>query len=141
MTAQQLLRQAAQAGRRIRDIERQRRHLRELAEGAGVSFAALRSSPPASRVERAALRLLDLEDDLADELAWCIDAVALAEDLIGRVEDERQRRLLSMRYIERARWIDIQHAIGYTDVRSVYRLHRRALIAAEKIQRSLFCHT
>ena len=136
MTAQQLLRQAAQAGRRIRDIERQRRHLRELAEGAGVSFAALRASSPASRVERAAVRLLDLEDDLADELAWCIDAIARAERLIDRVPNERYRTLLMMRYIELRPWPDIQRDIGYADIRSVYRIHKRALHAAEKMATS-----
>lgn len=61
-----------------------------------------------------------------------VAALEEVRQVVESVPDERQRLLLSLRYISFTRWEDIAEQMGY-DVRWIYRLHGNALQSAALI--------
>ena len=86
-----------------------------------------------SRVETAALELVDLAAELGEEATALVQALREAEKLIGRLTDSRHRLVLSLRYLEGRGWADVARVMGYADVESAYRAHGWALAALREL--------
>jgi hypothetical protein len=59
--------------------------------------------------------------------------IAEAEQVISRIEHDRLRRILTLRYLCGMSLRSISDELGYKDSNSVYRAHGYALLAAQKI--------
>lgn len=114
-------------------------HYREMATSITAAMDGDRVSAGGthSRIESAALKILELAEQTdrdAMELAWRVTQARL---ILGRLEDEREIALLDLRYFEQRSWASIQTAMGYASPTSVYRLHGSALLhyaqAAQKV--------
>ena len=88
-----------------------------------------------SKVEKAALGLLELAQRLGEQAQQLERMMAEAEQVIARLANPRHRQVLSLRYVERKRWEDIAVEMGYADPRSATYAHGRALQAAERVMR------
>ena len=81
-----------------------------------------------SAIQRAVEEMLALREELAAELRGQVAIRREIEEAVGRVEDERLRELLRLRYLEGWRLEKIAAAWRY-DYRWIRRLHRKALEA------------
>jgi DNA-directed RNA polymerase specialized sigma24 family protein len=54
------------------------------------------------------------------------------EAMISRLEDARQRTILTLRYIEGLRWNRIAQVLCY-EVETIYRAHRQALLEIQRM--------
>jgi DNA-directed RNA polymerase specialized sigma24 family protein len=86
-----------------------------------------------SRVETAAVGLFDAEKSILDELKRYRAIVAEAENVISRISQERFRELLTLHYLAGMSFAEVQKAMNYNQLRSVYRVNGFALAAAQVI--------
>ena len=134
MTGKEYFLRVLDAEKRIVALRKQREHLEDLAyQSPGLSASGIRSkSGDHSPLERAVVRLIDKESQLACQINTYLDLVEEAERVVKKIKDERYRQLLSMRYFSRRPWEKIAEETGYS-LRQVFRLHGRALLEAEII--------
>ena len=88
-----------------------------------------------SKVELAAVGMVDILMDIQDKIAEHAAIIQEAENLIARIPQEKYRQLLTLRYIVGMSWPSISDEIGYKDRNSVYRAHGYALIEAGKVKK------
>jgi hypothetical protein len=88
---------------------------------------------PISKVEEAAVGLVDVECDLRAKIERFTRLIAQAEQIINQIPQSRYRRLLKLKYL--CRWPDgdIAKDLKYNDSNSVYRAKRWALMQAQEI--------
>ena len=103
-------------------------------EDLGLSITSHMSSTPvqgqkgASRVETAAVGIVDGLQSINAKIGAYEAIVSHAENLIGRVPQEPYRRLLTLRYLCGWKLPRIGDELRYTDRNSVYRAHGWALV-------------
>lgn len=133
MTGKEYFMRVLEAERRMRSLKAQRAHLLDLATGnAAFSTGGVRAhSGGHSKIELAVVQLVDKEQQIAGQIERYIALVQEAERVINSLEDARYRQVLTLRYLAGMRWEKIAAEMGYTDLRFVFRLHGRALLAAE----------
>lgn len=131
MTAKEYLSQAFYMNRQIKAKERRLEWLREIAPGPSMRFSQEEKSkgdPRSSLVEEAALKVVELEEEIASDI---LDLVRVMKDIasaISRVDSIECRTILEMRYLSFMEWDEIISRMGYS--RSyVFRLHGEALNA------------
>ena len=78
-----------------------------------------------SRVENAAIRMIDLSEKIDKKIDEYIDMKAEAGRLIDRLDDSRYRAVLKYRYIDGMKWREISKRMCF-DERWVLRLHEDA---------------
>lgn len=112
--------------------------LRDRAEGAnGVQYDKLpvsggKDDGPA--LERSALAIVDLEQELERDKAKWVEAVERVRRVVNTVEDSRLREILERRYIRGQKWETIAVDTGYS-WQHTHKLHGRALkVVKEKIE-------
>lgn len=113
---------------RVRTIER---HLATVWERATrdnrcIAGARVSCTPNHDKIANAAVELADGEAALRAEVDHLREALAMRLFLIGRMEDERHKAILTARYIDGMQVKDIAKAIG-CEVRYLRGLHREAL--------------
>ena len=114
-------------------LTRRREKYLEMATNISANLSGLRTTPSnGSKIEAAAVALADLGDQLAEKAEAYARKVQRAEGIISRISKPRYRQILAMRYIEGCSWSEIGDALGYTEQKSVFRAHGRALQNAEK---------
>lgn len=86
-----------------------------------------------SKVETAAVGLLEAEKSILDEWMQYRRIVAEAENVISRVPQERFRQILSLHYLAGMTLADVARTMGYQHTENLYRAHGWALSAAQKI--------
>lgn len=129
-----LLISVVDAQRRIRELLSRREHYRDLATSiSGMSENRIRSTDKRSRVETAALALVDLSDALGRQAEQLAQNLREAEELLHQLSNARHSQILSLRYLEARSWEDITRVMGYTDIHSAYRTHGHALAELQKI--------
>ena len=131
MTAKEYLSQAFYMNRQIKAKERRLEWLREIAPGPSMRFSQeekAKGDPRSSLVEEAALKVVELEEEIASDI---LDLVRVMKDIasaISRVDSMECRTILEMRYLSFMEWDEIISRMGYS--RSyVFRLHGEALNA------------
>ena len=134
MTAREVFQAALDAEKEIRNIQRRKQHYLDMATGmSGMSETVIRSQSGRSRVEKAALELVDLADRLDREAEQYTAAVKRAEDLIGKLKKPRHREVLELRYLAGHSWRTVADEMDYQDIKSAFRVHGWALLEAQKI--------
>lgn len=87
------------------------------------------TSDPHSR-ENIYSRIAELEDEINEAIDRRLDIRAEINAAIERVQSDRQRALLRLRYIEGKKWDDIAELLHYDiDGKKVFALHGHALLS------------
>lgn len=131
MTAKEYLSQAFYMNRQIKAKERRLEWLREIAPGPSMRFSQEEKSkgdPRSSLVEEAALKVVELEEEIASDILDLVRVMKEIASTISRVDSMECRTILEMRYLSFMEWDEIISRMGYS--RSyVFRLHGEALNA------------
>ncbi|MDL2207051.1 hypothetical protein LJC33_09130 [Eubacteriales bacterium OttesenSCG-928-N13] len=85
-----------------------------------------------SPIERAVLRLIELEREIADAVNDMVDHRRAAQSIIDSLTDDRYRDVLTWRYFSLWNWEQIAEAMACERMQ-VWRLHGRALLAASEL--------
>ena len=131
MTTKEYLSQAFYMNRQIKAKERRLEWLREIAPGPSMRFSQEEKSkgdPRSSLVENAALKVVELEEEIASDILELVRVMKEIASTISRVDSMECRTILEMRYLSFMEWDEIISRMGYS--RSyVFRLHGEALNA------------
>ena len=133
--AKAYLQRVAFAEREIKTLKARIAHYEDL----GLSITAFRTDTPviaskgASRVEMAAVGIVDSLGSLDANLRAYEAIVRDAEKLIAKMPQENYRRLLTLRYLCGMSFRSISDEMRYTDRNSVYRAHGWALMEFGKV--------
>ena len=134
MESREFFRQVYNAQMEIQLLRRRRDKYMDMATGmSGMSETNIRSSGTRSRVEAAAMQLVELSDRLDNAAEEYAARVREAETLISMLDRPKHRQVLTLRYIECRSWPEITEIMGYTDKKSAFRIHGWALVAAQKL--------
>ena len=122
--------------REIRLLRAKERHYKDLGFSISPKITGMPGSGQrgASRVEMAAVGMVDILADLQDQIKRHARIINEAENLISRIPQEKYRQLLTLRYLAGMSWPSISDEMGYKDRNSVYRAHGYALIEAKKVK-------
>ena len=122
------------AEHKIKVLRAKGRKYRELASSiTGMSETNIRSTGNRSRTESAAVRLVDVEDEIADAGEQYVDLIEQAEKVLGQIKTQRYVDVLTYRYILGLSWRSVADEMGYKGPKSVYEVHGWALAAAQRI--------
>ena len=131
MTAKEYLSQAFYMNRQIKAKERRLEWLREIAPGPSMRFSQeekAKGDPRSSLVEEAALKVVELEEEIASDILELVRVMKKIASTISRMDSMECRTILEMRYLSFMEWDEIISRMGYS--RSyVFRLHGEALNA------------
>lgn len=131
MTTKEYLSQAFYMNRQIKAKERRLEWLREIAPGPSMRFSKeekAKGDPRSSLVENAALKVVELEEEIASDILELVRVMKEIASTISRVDSMECRTILEMRYLSFMEWDEIISRMGYS--RSyVFRLHGEALNA------------
>lgn len=81
-------------------------------------------------------KIVDLEKEINKDIDKLIDLKAEIVSKIDKIENQDYRLILTLRYLNFKKWEQIAVEMGYS-YQWVHRLHGRALIEFEKVDRSL----
>lgn len=85
-----------------------------------------------SLVEENAIRIVDLENDIAAMMAEMVRIRKEAGNLIASINDPQSETLLEIRYLSCSSWDETASLLGLS-IRSVFRLHSHALNLCDAI--------
>ena len=87
-----------------------------------------KGDPRSSLVENAALKVVELEEEIASDILELVRVMKEIASAISRMDSMECRTILEMRYLSFMEWDEIISRMGYS--RSyVFRLHKEALKA------------
>lgn len=138
MTAKQYLRQIRTLNRRIDSLLAQKDRIKQMAEGAsGVCYDTVKvqTSLNPHRQEHAVYRLIELEERITDEIDRYIDMREEAERRILRIQSQTEQAVLRNYYLTGLTWEQVAELMSY-DLRYLFKLHGRALISFERVNRT-----
>ncbi len=134
MRAKEFFLSVRDAEHKVKSLRRRQRQYWEMACSiGGMSETNIRSVSSRSRTETAALRLVDVGDQIADEAERYVSLIEQAEAVIRQIEKPRYRQVLELRYLCGLSWRTVSDEMGYRGLKSVYQTHGWALAAAQKI--------
>jgi len=134
MDAKTFFREALEAAHEIKDSERQLEHYRDMIGGASMRFSPVAMTKSnRSKVEDIAVNMAAIEADIMDGMHIYTERIKAARAVIAQLQSYRQRQVLTLRYLCGHSWKTITDEMGYTEPKSVYRMHGWALISAQKI--------
>ena len=135
MTAKQFLLQVQTAERELKLINARRSHYDDLiaAIGSNMGKAVIGKPSGASKTETAAVGLVFLSEQLIQKEQEYVAIVQKAEKLIGKLEQDKFRKILTLRYLCCWSWKAIRDEMDYKDEKSVFRCHGYALRELQKI--------
>ena len=99
-----------------------------------MSEAGTRTSGPSRGMENTIDKIIALQEELNADIDRYVDLKRAANGIIGRIENEKYRRVLESRYLLGKTWETIAAEMGMT-CQGVLKLHGRALQEAEKFFR------
>ena len=113
----------------LREIER----LRESITGTTVALKedVVSGGGATDRMGATVAQIVDAEEALKPVLAEITQSVGEIMSAIDSVQDEMQKTVLTLRYIEGLDWLKIQERIGYEE-RQTFVIHGRALVTVNK---------
>lgn len=89
-----------------------------------------------SRVENGAILMRNILDELDQEVAELREYRRLARKIIDMLGDQRYADVLALRYFNGCSWDEIGKSLNY-DRTHVWRIHGRALAAADRVMQTL----
>lgn len=135
MKAKDFLLRARSAEQDIKRLESVIDHYRSVTGAKSVKLDAVRvqTSIISSKVEEAAICIVDSDKLLESEIKEYRQIVRDAEKVIKKISQDRFRQILSLHYLVGMSLADVGSKLGYTDRNSIYRAHGWALAAAQKV--------
>ena len=134
MDAKTFFREALEAAHEIKDLELQLDHYRDMIGGVSARLSPIVTAKNNhSRVEDIALNLAEIEGDITDRMFIYTERIKAAGAVVAQLKSYRQRQVLTLRYLCGHSWKTITDEMGYSEPKSVYRMHGWALISAQKI--------
>ena len=134
MRAKEFFLSVRDAEHKVKSLRQRQRKYKEMACSiSGMSETNIRSVGSRSRTETAALRLVDVEEQIADEAEHYVALIEQAEAVIRQISKPRYRQVLELRYLCGLSWRTVSDEMGYRDAKSAFRVHGWALAAAQKI--------
>lgn len=134
LEAKQILRDALDAGKALKDLERQRAHYEQMIMGTGVKLGGMPiAHDNHSKIEEIAIHLADITADIEREAVVYTNQIIRARQLISQVPMYRHRQVLTLRYLCMMDWTDIQTEMKYSGEKSVFKIHGWALQAAQRV--------
>lgn len=129
MTAKQYLRQALKLNDRIEYDKAELMRLWAVAEAVPtIDFEYERvQTSPQNKTEDIILQIVSLEERIRGEVKELVELKDNIRGLIEEVPDDTERLVLQGRYLLEKGWDEIAEDLNY-HVRSVYRIHGRALL-------------
>ena len=129
MTAKEYLKQAFYFNRQIKAKEKRLEWLREITPGPCMRFSEelkAAGNQRSSVVESAALNIVALENEIADDIVHLLAITKDIEKKIRQIDSMEMRTILEMRYLSFMSWEEITARMGYGSS-YVFRKHREAL--------------
>ena len=132
MTAKEYLSEYRVCVTELKGIEESIRQLQERATSITVSADGERvqSSGDKDKIGNLVSTIADMQSDRYDCMAETLKKMDEIEKAIDKVDNERYREILRLRYISLKKWEEIAVTTGY-DLRWVHRMHGRALQSIE----------
>lgn len=138
MSPKEYLQQVARAERELKTLRLRVQHY----ESMGFSITSrtgngpIQASTPHSKVENAAIGIVDTLRDIEAQIRAYTVTVNEAEKLIKKVPQENYRRILTLRYLCGMSFRSVSDEMQYTDRNSIYRAHGYALLEFGKVMRN-----
>lgn len=129
MNAKEFLSQAFYMNRQIKSKQKRLDVLRDIKPGPSMVFSdevKIPGDPKRSAVEICAIKIADLEEEIAKDILALVDVVKAINEVIRRVDNIEYRTILEMRYLAFMDWTEITDRMGYS-MRQTFYMHRRAL--------------
>ena len=138
MTPKEYLQQVSRAEKELETLRARVRHYESLGFSitSHTSDASIRSSTPHSRVESAAVGIVDTLKDIQGKIGAYNAIVREAEKLIDQVPQDIYRRILTLRYLCGHSFPTISDEMQYKDRNSIYRAHGYALQEFGRVMRN-----
>ena len=134
MNVVQYLNQALEAEERLQIFIERRQRLLDIATGITPNLDGMRAAPSSgSKIESTAVQIADIDRKLMREILRLSELVDDISRTIDQVPNQRQRKLLQLRYLCGHSWRQIQTEMGYSNGRSLYYVHRNAKKAVGEI--------
>ena len=134
MRAKEFFLAVRDAEHKIKVLRAKKQKYQELASSiTGMSETNIRSTGNRSRTENAALRLIEVEDQMGDAEERYFALIETAENVLGQLKTQRYVDVLTYRYILGLSWRSVADEMGYKGPKSVYEVHGWALAAAQRI--------
>ncbi len=125
----EILRRALETAQEIRDLEEQRRQIREMMDGMqGFDYGKpiVKSSAGRGSVESTALKAAALEERIQEKIGALLEIRAQAARVIDVLPSGACKSVMVQRYLLGKRFEDIARELGYS-YRHVLRLHSRGI--------------
>lgn len=106
--------------------------LRELSTRLSPTAMFDRNGNVSDKVGRTAAKIVDLEREIDREVDELVKMRKEIEETVSKIDDERFKTLLTMRYINGYKWEKIALEMHYSYSSITYYLHPRALREVEK---------
>ena len=134
MTAKEFLNQISQLEKEITRKKQRCQTLRDVAMNTSVnnSNEAVQSTKEKNPLEKILTKLIDLDREIEKDEMALVDLKAEVWEQLDKLTDERQKRILWLRYAEHKKGNFIADDLELSP-RHVRRLHRKALENFEKI--------
>lgn len=128
MTAKEYMEQARYLDMQINSKIEQVRTLNELATKVTTVYSDMPHSPNRNtgRMEETIAKIIDLESEIDRDIDALVGLKQEVKTAISKIEDEKCRVLLELRYINQKSWEEIANQLGY-DLRYTHKIHGRAL--------------
>ena len=128
MTAKDYLSQPFKLNRDIKYKKKLLESLKEYTPCSSPVISDMPKAPPTSKsaVERAALRVVELEDEIEEETERLEELKDEVTSVIRGIGNTELETLLEMRYILFMEWDEISRSFGYAS-NNIFRRHREAL--------------
>lgn len=133
MSTKEYLSQAHYIDQRINSKLEQVQSLRSLTTKATSTLSDMLGSPNRNlhRMEDIIVKMLDLESEINTDIEQLLSLKSEISSVVKKVENPEYRTLLELRYLCFKTWEQIAVEMDY-DLRWVYRMHKKALNAAEE---------
>lgn len=133
MQAKEYLLRVRAAEQELKLINAKKRHYMDLAASVGGGIAVASNQPSGgSRVETAAVGIVDLTTELDVKAKKYVDLIREAEAKIEKLPQKKHRQVLTLRYLIGLSWASISDEMEYKDPKSVFRVHGWALKELQK---------
>ena len=135
MTAKEFMLSVHRAEQELLVIKAKMNHFNDLmvAIGAHTGSPVIGKPSGASKTETAAVGLVFLTGQMEAKICEYTALIKKAEDLISKIQSDKFRKILTLKYICDWSWRSIQDELGYKDEKSVYRCHGYALKELQKL--------
>ncbi len=128
MTAKDYLSQARYLDTRINSKIKQLEALNDLANSATATLTGMPHNPnkATSKLADTVVKIVDLQREINDDIDKLVDLKSGIRRTIETVQDNEQKALLEMRYLNFITWEEIAVKLGYS-MQHTYRIHDNAL--------------